>query len=94
MGVYSFLVLGLAPLGSLQAGWVSEHLGVEWSIGLGGLVCAAIAAWAVWTLQPGGEPVLTGGSGRERAGPSGSGREQAGAAGGGSGAVADGSPVS
>jgi MFS family permease len=67
MGVYSFLVLGLAPLGSLQAGWVSEHLGVEWSIGLGGLVCATIAAWTVWSLQLGRERAAAGGSG-ERTG--------------------------
>jgi MFS family permease len=43
MGVYSFLVLGLVPFGSLQAGFVSEHLGVRWSIGLGGLVCILVA---------------------------------------------------
>jgi MFS family permease len=73
MGVYSFLVLGLAPLGSLQAGWVSEHLGVEWSIGLGGLVCATIAAWAIWTLQPGRMAAETGGSGRVRKGENGRG---------------------
>ena len=33
MGVYSFLVLGLAPFGSFQAGWVAEHFGVQWSFG-------------------------------------------------------------
>lgn len=44
MGVYSFLVLGLAPFGSLQAGFVAEHLGVRWSIGLGALVCLLVAA--------------------------------------------------
>jgi MFS family permease len=53
MGVYSFLVLGLAPFGSLQAGFVSEHLGVRWSIGLGGLVCALVAA-GVATYMAGG----------------------------------------
>ena len=76
MGVYSFLVLGLAPVGSLQAGWVSEQLGVEWSIGLGGLVCAAIAAWAVWTLQPGREAAPAGVNGREWARMGDKGREQ------------------
>jgi MFS family permease len=76
MGVYSFLVLGLAPVGSLQAGWVSEHLGVEWSIGLGGLVCAAIAAWAVWTLHPGREAAGAGGNRREWTRMGENGREQ------------------
>jgi MFS family permease len=79
MGVYSFLVLGLAPLGSLQAGWVSEHLGVEWSMGLGGLACALIAGWTVWTLQPAREQPGTDGSGPEPR-PGGSGRERPGPA--------------
>jgi MFS family permease len=43
MGFYSFVVLGLAPFGSLQAGWVSEHLGVRVSF----LAGAAISAAAV-----------------------------------------------
>ncbi len=77
MGVYSFLVLGLAPLGSLQAGWVSEHVGVEWSIGLGGLVCVAIAAWTMWSLaRPGRERAGDGRRRRERAGTGENGREQ------------------
>jgi MFS family permease len=76
MGVYSFLVLGLAPLGSLQAGWVSEHLGVEWSIGLGGLVCVTIAGWTMWSLRQGRERAGAGRSGLERGGAGGSGREQ------------------
>jgi MFS family permease len=67
MGVYSFLVLGLAPFGSLQAGWVAEHLGVEWSMGLGGLVCVAIAGWTVYTLQPRRERAGEPARGRERA---------------------------
>jgi MFS family permease len=78
MGVYSFLVLGLAPLGSLQAGWVSEHLGVEWSMGLGGLACVAIAGWTAYTLRPGREQARDGSNGRERAGAGGTGREQTG----------------
>lgn len=40
MGFYSFVVLGLAPLGSLQAGWVSEHFGVRTSFLVGALICA------------------------------------------------------
>jgi MFS family permease len=68
MGVYSFLVLGLAPLGSLQAGWIAEHLGVEWSMGLGGLACVAIAGWTVFTLQPGREQPGRAASGAETAG--------------------------
>jgi len=88
MGVYSFLVLGLAPLGSLQAGFVSEHLGVRYSIGLGGAACCLTVAWVAWYLgksRPGGQAdrwtgraAVAGGSGREQAGAGGSSREQAG----------------
>jgi MFS family permease len=40
MGFYSFVVMGMAPLGSLQIGWVSEHLGVRVAFIIGGLVSA------------------------------------------------------
>ena len=43
MGFYSFVVLGLAPLGSLQAGWVSEHFGVRVSFLAGAAICAVAA---------------------------------------------------
>ena len=36
MGFYSFVVLGMAPFGSLQAGWVAEHFGVRAAVALGG----------------------------------------------------------
>lgn len=45
MGFYSLMVLGMAPFGSLQAGWVSEHFGVPISLALGGLVTAAGTLW-------------------------------------------------
>ena len=50
MGVYSFLVLGLAPIGSFQAGLVAEHLGVRYSIGLGGAACCMTVAGVAWYL--------------------------------------------
>jgi MFS family permease len=36
MAVYSFVVLGMAPFGAFQAGWVSEHFGVPLSLALSG----------------------------------------------------------
>jgi MFS family permease len=39
MAVYSFVVLGLAPLGAFQAGSVAEHLGASWSIIISGTIC-------------------------------------------------------
>ncbi|HZE76895.1 MAG TPA: MFS transporter [Gemmatimonadales bacterium] len=78
MGVYSFLVLGLAPFGSLQAGLVSEHLGVRYSIGLGGAACCLTVAWVAWYLGKSRPAVgQAGGSGREQAGADGTRREQA-----------------
>jgi MFS family permease len=50
MGFYSFVVLGMAPFGSLQAGWVAEHLGVRVAFGMGGVVCLLAAL----VLGPGG----------------------------------------
>jgi MFS family permease len=43
MGFYSFVVLGLAPFGALQAGWISERFGVPVSLAVGGAVCALAA---------------------------------------------------
>ena len=75
MGFYSFVVLGMAPLGSLQAGWVAEHLGVRTSLALGGGICFVVAAGVGWAVGRGerasavGAGVLPGGAG-ELAGPS------------------------
>jgi len=54
MGFYSFVVLGLAPLGSLQAGWVSEHFGVRVSFLVGAAICAVAAL--LFELRSSGRP--------------------------------------
>jgi MFS family permease len=47
MGFYSFMFVGMAPLGAFQAGFVAEHWGAPLSIALGGLLTAlAVAAAA------------------------------------------------
>jgi MFS family permease len=52
MGFYSFVVLGMAPFGALQAGWVSEHFGVRKAFLLGGLACVAVAGLVgFWTSR-------------------------------------------
>jgi MFS family permease len=53
MGFYSFLVLGLAPFGSFQAGWVAEHFGVRAAFALGGLVCLLVAGGVAWRMGRG-----------------------------------------
>lgn len=57
MGFYSFVVLGLAPFGALEAGWVSEHLGVPMSFALGAVVCGV----SVLFLAPGSPRSAVGG---------------------------------
>jgi len=52
MGFYSFVALGMAPFGSLQAGWVAEHFGVRTAFALGGLVCAVAAGSVAWRFAP------------------------------------------
>lgn len=43
MGVYTFIILGMAPFGSLQAGWIAEWLGVSRAFGIGGVICLVTA---------------------------------------------------
>jgi MFS family permease len=50
MGFYSFMVLGLAPFGSLQAGWVAEHFGVRAAFSMGGSLCMAVAGGVAWWM--------------------------------------------
>jgi len=53
MGFYSFMVLGLAPFGSLQAGWIAEHFGVRFAFAFGGLVCFLVAVSVAWRMGRG-----------------------------------------
>ena len=51
VGFYSFLVVGLNPLGSLQAGWISEHAGTTTAMLVGGSICLVAAASAAWRMS-------------------------------------------
>lgn len=66
LGFYSFVVLGLSPFGSLQAGFVAEHLGAQASFAVGATACALaglllsrerrrLAALRSPLAEPGGE---------------------------------------
>jgi MFS family permease len=50
MGFYSFVFVGLSPLGAFQAGAFAERFGAPWAVGIGGLVCAAFVAIAAWRV--------------------------------------------
>jgi len=47
MGFYSFMVVGLAPFGSFQMGWVAEHYGVRAAYVAGGTACGLVALFAL-----------------------------------------------
>lgn len=51
VGFYSFIVVGMAPLGSLQAGWLAEHLGAGSAVLIGGAICLFGTIWARWRLR-------------------------------------------
>jgi MFS family permease len=74
MGFYSFVVLGMAPFGSLQAGWVAEHFGVRTAIASGGVVCLLVSWVVAWRLADRREGGRTGGRLAGRTGGQASGR--------------------
>ena len=54
MGFYSFVFVGLSPLGAFQAGAFAERFGAPLAIGMGAAVCAVavvVAAWRVPQLR-------------------------------------------
>ncbi len=54
MGFYSFVVLGMAPFGAFQVGWVSEHYGARVAFALGGAACVLIAGIVGWAMRADG----------------------------------------
>ena len=51
MGFYSFVVLGMAPFGAFQAGWISEHFGVRTAFAIGGAACVVLAGLVGYGLR-------------------------------------------
>ena len=57
MGFYSFMFVGMAPIGAFQAGAVAERFGAPLAVAAGGVVSAlavAVLAWRVPELRRGG----------------------------------------
>ncbi len=50
MGFYSFVFVGMAPLGSFQAGAFAERIGAPGAVAAGGLVCVLAVATAAWRV--------------------------------------------
>src|SRR5574341_1716954 len=54
MGFYSFMFVGMSPLGAFQAGAFAERVGAGWAVAAGGVVSAlavCIAGWRVPELR-------------------------------------------
>jgi MFS family permease len=50
MGFYSFVFVGLAPLGAFQAGAFAERFGAPLAVAAGALICAAAMGTAAWRV--------------------------------------------
>jgi MFS family permease len=48
MALYSVMLMGSTPIGSPIIGWVGEHVGPRWAIGVGAIASILVAAAAVW----------------------------------------------
>jgi MFS family permease len=52
MGVYSMVIMGMAPFGGLLAGLVADRLGAPTTVAIGGVICL-ISAGIFWTQLAG-----------------------------------------
>lgn len=50
---YSFVVMGMAPIGSFLFGWQAEHLGIRAAFAIGGAVCLLTATGVWWRMTRG-----------------------------------------
>jgi MFS family permease len=50
MGFYSFVFVGLSPLGAFQAGAFAERYGAPLAVGVGGLICVVAMVLAAWRV--------------------------------------------
>lgn len=52
MSMYMMVFLGSTPIGAPIIGWVADHFGARWSIGVGGIASIAVAVVvAVWAIK-------------------------------------------
>jgi len=51
MGFYSFVFVGLAPLGAFQAGVFAERFGAPLAVGAGAVICALAVTLAAWRVS-------------------------------------------
>ncbi len=41
LSIYSFVLVGLAPIGSFLVGWIAQHIGAPWAVRIGGAATMA-----------------------------------------------------
>ena len=46
VGMRAMAILGVRPVGAPIVGWIGEHLGPRWALGLGAIATMAVAVWA------------------------------------------------
>ncbi len=52
MALYMIVFLGATPIGSPFVGWIGEHFGARWAVGIGSITALAVAIWAAaWTRR-------------------------------------------
>ncbi|HLK62957.1 MAG TPA: MFS transporter, partial [Bryobacteraceae bacterium] len=51
MAVYSMMLMGMAPIGSLLAGAAADRIGAPWTVAAGAIICT-IAASVFWIRLP------------------------------------------
>lgn len=53
VGMRATAILGARPIGAPIIGWIGEHLGPRWALGLGAITTVAVAVWARSRMQDG-----------------------------------------
>ncbi len=52
MALYLIVFVGATPIGAPFVGWVAEHVGARWGVGVGAIASVVVALWATyWTRK-------------------------------------------
>ncbi|HYG34459.1 MAG TPA: MFS transporter, partial [Clostridia bacterium] len=49
MGIWALVFGGMTPIGGLEAGTLSQYLGIRWAVSIGAMVCA-LAGLVIWLI--------------------------------------------
>jgi MFS family permease len=52
LSLRTLVFMGVAPIGSLQVGWLAQHFGVQTSLAIGGLLCSVSALYFALKPEP------------------------------------------